>query len=551
MKRVLLLFMALMAFALASSAESGNIDQDAADVVVGKINAIGIVECTDAIKAKVNDARTAYNALTDAQKALVTESQIKVLTDAEKVFSTNILLSAIVAKTVTYSPIVLSYFKDASCTELNDSYKALGNDEILESMTADGLPDAIQNMVLGIKNGWSGEYNAEWSKRFRIQNYNLYPTAASTRAWEGSLYGDFNSPTGIVADVNQLIYVFVGDNVPANTTLSIVSTNNAGLVGTTETLASNLKKGMNIVLNNRNNAYLWIMYTTADNTVKVSEQNPLKIHIEGGYAMGYADLAGLSETDAQTEYGNMLEYANNLADAKNISKNRIFPVLGNAGEMLFALSAYSQELSGIDIYQSVDKSDNLIMAYHNSLGITDETFSDYIRNYTPVFSGDDAYDVTSLALQLGVFDGTETYVAKADAVVDAYEELGEAQKQTVDPTLVTLVQYAVESIKYVKVVEKINAIGTVAYIEASKAKIDDARDAYDALTDAQKALVTDAQYKVLTDAEAEYESLKEVPTAITDVDIVRPTKTVKTVVAGKIVIIKNGVKYDLSGKILE
>ena len=52
----------------------------------------------------------------------------------------------------------------------------------------------------------------------------------------------------------------------------------------------------------------------------------------------------------------------------------------------------------------------------------------------------------------------------------------------------------------------IDAIGEVAYTDESKAKIDAARAAYDALTDAQKALV--ANYAILTAAETTYASLK-------------------------------------------
>ncbi len=56
------------------------------------------------------------------------------------------------------------------------------------------------------------------------------------------------------------------------------------------------------------------------------------------------------------------------------------------------------------------------------------------------------------------------------------------------------------------VIGKINAIGTVSYTTASKALIDAARGAYDALTDAQKALVTN--YATLTAAEKAYAELK-------------------------------------------
>ena len=56
------------------------------------------------------------------------------------------------------------------------------------------------------------------------------------------------------------------------------------------------------------------------------------------------------------------------------------------------------------------------------------------------------------------------------------------------------------------VIAKINAIGTVAYTTESKAKIGDARTAYNALTEAQKALVTN--YGTLTAAESTYSTLK-------------------------------------------
>ena len=57
--------------AAAEAADRATADQAAADEVIGKINAIGEVTYTDACKAKIDGARTAYNGLTDTQKALV------------------------------------------------------------------------------------------------------------------------------------------------------------------------------------------------------------------------------------------------------------------------------------------------------------------------------------------------------------------------------------------------------------------------------------------------------------------------------------------------
>lgn len=62
-----------------------------------------------------------------------------------------------------------------------------------------------------------------------------------------------------------------------------------------------------------------------------------------------------------------------------------------------------------------------------------------------------------------------------------------------------------------KVIALIEAIGKVSY-PSSKAKITEARNAYDALTEEQKALVSN--YHVLTKAEAEYKKLEQANTKI-------------------------------------
>ena len=57
-----------------------------ADAVIEKINAIGTVSCSDTCKALIDDAREAYNALSDVQKGLVTNTST--LEDAEATYST-------------------------------------------------------------------------------------------------------------------------------------------------------------------------------------------------------------------------------------------------------------------------------------------------------------------------------------------------------------------------------------------------------------------------------------------------------------------------------
>ena len=59
----------------------------AADAVTAKINAIGTVTYTAECKEKIDAARTAYNALTEAQKALVSAETLAVLTNAETTYA--------------------------------------------------------------------------------------------------------------------------------------------------------------------------------------------------------------------------------------------------------------------------------------------------------------------------------------------------------------------------------------------------------------------------------------------------------------------------------
>ena len=91
------------------------------------------------------------------------------------------------------------------------------------------------------------------------------------------------------------------------------------------------------------------------------------------------------------------------------------------------------------------------------------------------------------------------------ALVTNYETLTAAQtryaelKAAADQAIAD--QVAADAVK-----EKINAIGEVEYTDACKAKIDEASDAYDALTETQKALVTN--YETLTAAQTRYAELK-------------------------------------------
>ncbi|MBQ6118541.1 MAG: hypothetical protein IJK98_04855, partial [Clostridia bacterium] len=132
------------------------------------------------------------------------------------------------------------------------------------------------------------------------------------------------------------------------------------------------------------------------------------------------------------------------------------------------------------------------------------------------------YSAADLAAANNVTDqitaiGTVAFTAECKAAIDAaraaYDALTDTQKPLVDNyDTLTAAESAYAELKAAadqaaadEVITLIDAIGTVEYTDDSKAKIDAAKAAYEALTDDQKALVSN--YDVLTAADTAYADL--------------------------------------------
>lgn len=115
-----------------------------------------------------------------------------------------------------------------------------------------------------------------------------------------------------------------------------------------------------------------------------------------------------------------------------------------------------------------------------------------------------AAHVEELIRNIGTVELTVNSKALIDTAREAYEELSDDQKKIVSNYDVLT---AAESTYKILVVEDaIENIGDVTYTSESKEKIDAAREAFDALSDEEKAKVENAS--VLTAAESEYAKLK-------------------------------------------
>ena len=120
---------------------------------------------------------------------------------------------------------------------------------------------------------------------------------------------------------------------------------------------------------------------------------------------------------------------------------------------------------------------------------------------------------------IGKVEYTDACKNKIDAANTAYNALTADQKalvtnldvltaaqQTYDNLKAAADKLAADKAKANPVIAKINAIGKVEYTDACKGKIDEANNAYNALTADQKALVTNLD--VLTAAQQTYDNLK-------------------------------------------
>ena len=108
-------------------------------------------------------------------------------------------------------------------------------------------------------------------------------------------------------------------------------------------------------------------------------------------------------------------------------------------------------------------------------------------------------DPITLAEEQGVQNIRKRYDSLTDAQKALVTNLGKLEKAEKQLTELKAAIADTES--------KIDAIGTVELTDACKAKIDAARDAYDALNKEQQAKVSN--YETLTDAEAEYQKLAD------------------------------------------
>uniref|UniRef100_UPI003FEF73E7 M60 family metallopeptidase n=1 Tax=Alloprevotella sp. TaxID=1872471 RepID=UPI003FEF73E7 len=186
-----------------------------------------------------------------------------------------------------YATALSQFFEDAACTTLKSAYKSVTDDALKTAMTESGINSTtLQNMAIKIKNNsW-----AEWEKIFRVRKVEPYtnPDTWNNILKIGYNYTRLSNPTGIWGNTHQMLYVFIGDDIPEGASVNLIQVKQSDQQGDSQ----QLHKGMNAILTNDERA-LYINYevSTSDaaDSKKWRDYPDLSIHIEGGVVDGYFD----------------------------------------------------------------------------------------------------------------------------------------------------------------------------------------------------------------------------------------------------------------------
>lgn len=237
--------------------------------------------------------------------------------------------------------------------------------------------------------------------------------------------------------------------------------------------------------------------------------------------------------DSKSSLVNAESLYNSLADEEKFPS----PVVTNYDDLLQARSDYNTlrenaiqaVIDAIDtINEPFDENRENQISYarylfDNTLD-EDEKSATYITNYQDLLNAEAADAVADLIEALTPAD-TDEYRLAVQEARDAYTALTPAQQSYIGEDLLKIL---VDDEKSIEVMDLIHDIGNVTYTSESKDKIDVAQDAYDNLSDDQKALVLN--YGTLTQANLDYNKVDESVGKINNIGTVAYTSESKTLI---------------------
>ena len=191
-----------------------------------------------------------------------------------------------------YNEALTRFFTDGSCAELRPTYATLSDEALADAMAAQ-LPKEFIDMAIKVKN----EAWAHREKEFRIRSYQAY---SDPDYWYEVLlttrWGRINNPTGIYGNAGDILYVFVGDAIPAGATLQLEFIQGTETQGT----AVPLHQGLNVLTVAADESSCFVQYvgtTSPDGDRLITDYPPIRIHIENGIVNGFWNIDEHTDED--------------------------------------------------------------------------------------------------------------------------------------------------------------------------------------------------------------------------------------------------------------
>lgn len=402
-------------------------DHDAANAVAEKINAIGTVYYNDESKGKIDEARAAYDALTEDQKALISSDFVTTLEEAE----------------ARYAELKAEYEANlAVATAAEGKINAIGTVEYTKDSKAkiDEARAAVDALT---------------PAQSKLLSPNAYTTLTKAESTYAKLDADYKAAKAVADEINAIGTVEYTKESKAKIEAARASY---------EKLTADQKA---------------LVSETDVNTLNAAESSYEKLEADHKAAAEVVEKINAIQTVDKNSGTKIDEarkaYKNLTPDQKALITEEQYKVLTDAE------SAYAKIVAD---YRAA----NVVVGKIAAIGTVEYTQ----ESKKKIDEAREAYkNLTPDQQNIILTEGSSTYKALTDAEAK-YAELKAAD----------------DAEKAAAAVDKIEAIKKVEYTTESKAKIDEAREVYDALTEDQKALITEEQYKVLTDAEASYAKLK-------------------------------------------
>ena len=331
-----------------------------------------------------------------------------------------------------------------------------------------------------------------------------------------------SSLNGIVIDASR-VEVNAGDALEESIALY---TSGDGVIisgGKTYITSGNITSGKSITAGSYgilvNNANIVINENAKLVTLKTKDQkeNSKAILLSGDNGLLISAISGSAlNIEASTEKHEMLDIEDTGASINNFIYKEIHFFASDVKLVIDEIDAigevsYTQESKAkIDdaskAYEALDAEAKAFVTNYSTL---EEAASKYEKLKS---DNEKALAVVEKIDAIGEVSYTQESKAKIDDASKAYEALDAEAKafvtnySTLEEAASKYEKLKSDNEKALAVVEKIDAIGEVSYTQESKAKIDNASKAYDALDDEIKSLVTN--YSLLEQAEARYLELK-------------------------------------------